>query len=160
MTSVPRRESPAPRTGTESTEPRLLTIALPLYFVWEMLQRPMVTGVPGDGLTPVWLCGLAAIGDAVTVLLAYLVGCWIFRSAGWWRPPTVCRYATVLTVTLGVQVAVEWIGVHRLGVWSYGPGQPVVPGLEIGAAAVLQSLALPPLVFWLASRSLAPSRRS
>lgn len=141
-------------------EPRLLTIALPLYFVWEMLQMPALTGLPDEGLTPVWLCGLAAVGDAVAVLLTYAVGCWIFRSTAWFQRPTVRRYATVVAVALAIQVVVEWVGVHRLGVWGYSPSHPLVPGLGIGLAAVLQSLVIPPLVFWLASRSVRRPARA
>ena len=46
---------------------RLLAVALPLYFAWEMAQAPFFTGMPTGWVRATLMCAQAAVGDAVLV---------------------------------------------------------------------------------------------
>lgn len=127
---------------------RLLAVALPLYFVWEMLQAPAFTGMPEGWLAATAVCALATEGDGLVVLVVFAVGALAFRDALWFVPPRPARYATVILLGVAIQVAVEWVMVHRLGRWGYQPSQPLVPLVEIGILPFLQPLVLLPLTFW------------
>lgn len=127
---------------------RLLAVALPLYFVWEMLQAPAFTGMPAGWVAATAVCALATAGDGVIVLVVFAIGALAFRDARWFVPPRPGRYATVVLLGVSIQVAVEWVMVHRLGRWGYQPSQPLVPLVEIGILPFLQPLVLLPLTFW------------
>lgn len=131
---------------------RLLAVALPLYFGWEMLQAPAFTGMPAGWLAATAVCALAAAGDGVIVLVVFAVGALAFRDARWFVPPRSGRYATVVLLGVAIQVAVEWVMVHRLGRWGYQPSQPLVPLVEIGILPFLQPLVLLPLTLWIFTR--------
>jgi hypothetical protein len=65
-----------------STMARLLAVALPLYFAWEMLQAPLFTGMPEGWLRATAICALATLGDGVLVGALALTG----ASGGSRRP--------------------------------------------------------------------------
>lgn len=127
---------------------RLLAVALPLYFVREMLQAPAFTGMPAGWVAATAVCPLATAGDGVIVLLVFAIDALAFRDARWFVPPRSGRYATVVLLGVAIQVAVERVMVHRLGRWVYQPSQPLVPLVEIGILPFLQPLVLLPLTFW------------
>lgn len=52
---------------------------------------------------------------------------------------------------LGIGAAIEWVSVHLLERWTYGPQMPVVPGIALGVVPLLQMILLPLLIFWLAA---------
>lgn len=126
---------------------RLILVALPLYFGWEMLQAPAFTGMPHEWLAATGVCALATLGDAVIVLVLFGVGAVTFRETQWFLPPRPGRYAVVVGVGVVVQVGVEWAMVHGFGRWGYASVQPVIPWLEVGVVPVLQPVVLLPLVF-------------
>jgi hypothetical protein len=114
--------------------PRLLLLALPIAFTWEMLQMPAFAGLPESWLAAGGVCAVAAIGDALIVLAMYGFGAYLFRDPRWFVPPSVRRYAVIVAPGLILQLLVEWIAVHRLALWSYRDVQPVLPGLGLGLA--------------------------
>ena len=65
-----------------TTGVRLLIIALPAYFVWEMLQAPAFTGMPQGWWAATAVCALAAAGDGVIVLAVFAIGAGLYRD---WR---------------------------------------------------------------------------
>lgn len=89
------------------TTVRLLVVALPLYFVWEMLQAPGFTGMPEGWLAATAVCALATLGDGVIVLALFALGAIAFRTARWFAPARIGRYALVALAAVGVQVLVE-----------------------------------------------------
>lgn len=125
---------------------RLLAVTLPLYFAWEMLQAPAFTGMPEDWKTATVLCALAALGDAVIVLVLFVLAALGFRDPRWFSPPRIGRYSVVVLAGVAVQMAVEWLLVHRLHLWGYTADQPLVLG--IGVLVVLQPILLLPLTLW------------
>lgn len=126
---------------------RLLMISLPLNFAWEMLQMPAFAGLPANRLAAAGVCALAALGDALIVLAMYGFGAYVFREPDWFTPPSVRRYAIVVTTGLLLHVLVEWIAVRRWALWSYRDIQPILPGLKLGILPILQPLILLPVTF-------------
>lgn len=120
--------------GTRRSVGRLLAIALPIYFVWEMAQAPAFTGMPKAWWAATAMCALATLGDGVIVLALWGIGAMFLRDARWFVTPKWRRYALVVLVGVGLQVTVEWFMVYRLHRWAYGPAQPVVRVLGVGAA--------------------------
>jgi hypothetical protein len=66
-----------------ATGARLLLLALPPYFAWEMLQAPAFTGMPADWRASTMACAQATVGDGVIVLA--LFGAGVLLSAIPWR---------------------------------------------------------------------------
>ncbi|HEV8439527.1 MAG TPA: hypothetical protein VGT40_15660 [Methylomirabilota bacterium] len=140
---------------------RLLAIALPLYFVWEMAQAPAFTGMPQGWWAATAVCALAALGDGVIIVALWALGTVLWRDVQWFVPPRWTRYAVVVLVGIALQATIEWIMVYRLGRWGYSPAHPLVPVVKIGALPVLQAVTLSPLAFWLTARwERATARRS
>ena len=97
---------------------RLLIIALPAYFVWEMLQAPAFTGMPPGWWAATAVCTLAAAGDGVIVLAVFGIGAGLYRDWRWFAPPRPGRFAIVVLTGVIVHVAIEWVMVHL--VWDAG----------------------------------------
>ena len=128
---------------------RLLVIALPLYFTWEMLQAPAFTGMPDDWKRATAWCALAALGDGVIVLSLFVFGRLVFRTPHWFVPPRIGRYAAVIAVGSVTQGAIERTALG-LGLWGYVAGHPTIFG--VGIMAIMQVVLLLPLTFWLLAR--------
>jgi hypothetical protein len=137
---------------------RLLALAAPLSFGWEMLQAPGFTGMPRGWVAGTAVCALAALGDTLILLSLFGLGWLAFWNARWFVPPRLGPYALVVLASVTVQVPLEWLMVHRVGRWGYGALQPVLPVLDVGLFPVLQAVAVPPLVFWLLACWESPSK--
>ena len=133
-----------------TTVVRLLVIATPLYFTWEMLQAPAFTGMPDGWLAATLVCAIATLGDAVIVLLLFGLGALVFRDQRWFHPPRLGRYLLIVVAGVAVQIAVELVMVYRLGRWGYSPLHPLIAG--IGVLPIVQPIVLLPLTLWLLSR--------
>lgn len=124
---------------------RFLVIALPIYFIWEMLQAPAFTGMPEGWAAATGVCAVATLGDGVIVLGVFGLGALAFGDTRWFVRPRIGRYTAMVLVAIGVQVMVEWVMVYRLQRWNYGPRQPIVPLLGVGILPILQPVVLLPL---------------
>lgn len=155
----PLRGSPSRSSmDTIKSAARLLLLALPPYFAWEMLQAPAFTGMPPGRWSATAVCALAAVGDGVIVLVVFSFAALLFHDWRWFVPPRVGRYLTALLLGVVLQVAIEWIMVYRLGRWGYASWQSVVPILGVGILPILQPIVLLPLVFWALARTGSPAR--
>jgi hypothetical protein len=103
---------------------RLLAIAAPLSFGWEMLQAPGFTGMPRGWAAGTAVCALAALGDTVILLSLFGLGWLAFRNARWFVPPRLGPYALVVLASVTVQVPLEWLMVHRFGRWATARSSP------------------------------------
>jgi hypothetical protein len=128
---------------------RLLAIALPLSFAWEMLQMPAFVGLPDDVSTATGVCALAAAADALIVLALWRFGAWMFDDPRWFAPTALRRYIVIVLAGVTIHGALEWMSVARLALWTYRDVQPTIPGLRIGILPVLQPVVLLPHTFWL-----------
>ncbi len=90
-------------------------------------------------------------GDAVLILLIWAIGWLILRRPLWFETPGLRGYALMIASGLVIAALVEWVSVHLLRRWTYGPAMPIVPVLRIGVLPLLQLALLSPLVYWLAS---------
>ena len=132
---------------------RLIVIALGLSFTWEMLQMSAFAGLPESRLIAAGVCALAAVGDALIALAVFGLGVIVLRDRRWFAPPNARRYALVVAAGLLLQLAIEWIAVHRLALWSYRDRHPIIPGLDVGVWPTLQPIVVLPLTFWLLGKS-------
>jgi len=107
-----------------------------LNFVWEMLQMPLFRGM--DWSPASWvLCAAASLGDAAFAATAYAVLALRHQDVKWVcardaRDVLLVIAAGVLTSTLG-----ESMG-QTLGWWSYSALMPLMPGLGVGTAPLVQ----------------------
>ena len=131
---------------------RLLAVALPLYFAWEMAQAPFFTGMPAGRVAATLMCAQATIGDGVLVVVVAIAGALLYRDRRWFAPPAAPRYVVGVVVGVVLQIAVEWVMVRRLNRWGYASNQPILPGVRLGILPVLQPIVLLPLTFWLTAR--------
>ena len=125
-------------------------IAVVLNYVWELAQSPLYRD-QGELAVLLWHCLRAALGDVVLVLLISFGGIGVVGRDAWFRQPGGLGYAWIVCAGLAVGITVEWLAVHVVGRWAYGPRMPIVPWVEVGLVPVLQMLLLPPLIFHLAS---------
>lgn len=126
---------------------RAYVMALPPYFAWEMLQMPAYTGMPASWwLVTAW-CAMATLADAAVTAGLVALGAVAFGQARWFAPPSLTRYATVVTVGVAIHVVAEWIMVRRFGWFGYRQWHLLVPGLDVGVLPVVQPLVILPLVF-------------
>lgn len=131
---------------------RLLAVALPLYFAWEMAQAPFFTGMPAGWVKATLMCAQATLGDGVLVAAVAIAGTLLYRDRRWFVPPSLPRYVVAVVVGVALQIAVEWVMVYRLGRWGYASDQPILPIVGLGILPVLQPIVLLPLTFWLTAR--------
>ena len=149
MATGPRFSRPGLRLATAN---RLAVIAAPIYFVWEMAQAPLFTGMPRDWRLATLFCALATIGDVVLLLAFVALGSVWFGAERWFTPPHVGRYAVITLVGLAAQIAIEWLAVEKFQLWGYQPWHPRLPLVGTGLVAALQPLVVVPSVLWLTAR--------
>lgn len=130
------------------TAARLLAIALPLNFAWELLQAPAYRSMGDTWLEGVLVCLRATLGDGVIFLGLFGVGTLLF-GRHWFAPARIGRYAAILGVAVTIQIAVEWAALAA-GRWNYAAWHPRVFGA--GLLPILQAVVLVPLTFMLLAR--------
>ena len=125
------------------------------HFVWEFLHAPLYRGLAeGSHVDRIRCCLLATLGDVVIALVAYGAIALVMRDRFWLAPSRGSRGAELGYVTLGVAitVAMELLSVAVWRRWAYTDAMPTIGG--VGLSPLLQWLAAPPLVLWLAGRHL------
>lgn len=161
MTSVRDRHL---RVWYRFPEPDLAIFAFLLNFPWEFRQVSLHADMAQmPHWTAVEACTQAALGDVVIMLNAYWTVCAIVGSRQWLRSASPRQLALFICVGASITVAIELLAVRGLwfATWQYAPGMPLLPGLGVGIAPVLQWLILPPLAVWFVHRldsGLSPSR--
>ena len=131
---------------------RLVAIALPLNFAWEMLQMPAFTRPPESLLVATAWCSVATLGDGALAVAVFGVIAMVFTDRRWFTPPRPERYAVAIVLGVVLNVAAEWSLARGAGLWSYAPWQPVVPVVNVGALAIVQPVVLLLLSLWLLAR--------
>ncbi|EWS57025.1 MULTISPECIES: hypothetical protein [unclassified Methylibium] len=138
-------------------EASIALFALLVNFPWEMLQAPLFAGhAQAPHLIVVLSCLQATVGDAAIMLVAHGLASWFAGDRRWLLAPTAADLARLSTTGIVVTVGIEWFATRGWWVqaWSYSALMPVVPGLGVGLAPLVQWFILPPLVAWLAKRHL------
>ena len=122
-----------------------------LHLIWESGQLPLYaiwsTGSFGEMAFAVAHC---TIGDAMIAASALLSALALFGRPCW--PKTATRAVWLVTLLLGIAYTVysEWLNVNVRRSWAYSELMPTVPIIGTGVAPLLQWIALPTLVQWLA----------
>jgi hypothetical protein len=128
--------------------PRLVLCSL----AWEIVQLPLYTlwAEPRLG----WIIFAVAhctVGDTMIGALALILALILSRSgepANWPRT-RICVITVVLAVTY--TLLSERVNLVR-GSWAYSSWMPVLPGIEVGLAPLLQWIVVPVTTWWWANR--------
>src|SRR5712691_345061 len=123
---------------------RVFIVAAPIYFIWEMAQAPLFTGMPRGWRLSTLLCALATIGDVILLTVLVALGFVLFDDQRWFTPPRVRRYVIITLVGLAAQVAIEWLAVEKLQLWGYQTWHPRLPLIGTGLIPFLQPLVAVP----------------
>ena len=140
----------------------VMLFALLLNYPWEFIQAPLFEGMAER---PHWeavkACTQAALGDAVIMLVAYWGVAVARHSRAWIVAPGWRDVALLSSIGVGITVVIEGLAVHGwwLASWRYSAAMPIIPGLGVGLAPVLQWVVLPPLVVALVVRQLQGRQR-
>jgi hypothetical protein len=130
------------------TGARLLAVALPLNFAWELLQASAYGPMGETWLEGLLVCARATLGDGVIFLALFGAGA-VLCGPYWFAPPRIGRYAAILGVGVAIQIGVEWAALAA-GRWEYAPWHPRVFGA--GLLPILQAIVLVPVTFTVLAR--------
>jgi hypothetical protein len=145
MKAQPCRASPLP------TLAGLFVVSVVLNYFWEIGQAFLFVGM--DSWETIWWhCLVASLGDGLMVWAIHAAGWRFFRRSDWFIAAQWKGYGVMLTSGLLLALAVEWLAVHVLQRWTYTSDMPVIPGVNIGIAPLLQMLLLPPVIFYIVAR--------
>ncbi len=135
--------------------PRLVLCSL----TWEVVQLPLYTlwAEPRSGPIAFAVAHCTA-GDAMIGVAALVLALVLSRAgapAGWHR-----TRIGVLMVFIAVAYTLlsERINLVQ-GNWAYSPWMPVLPGLEVGLAPLMQWIVVPLMAWWWATRQPSQPRR-
>lgn len=135
-----------------------LVVALfsfPLHFVWEMLQVPLFSGVAEmSHWGGIMFCLSATVGDVGIALGAFWTTALVAGSRQWVLRPSTYEVTVFIFAGLIATVALEYYHTNISLRWSYSELMPLVLPLGTGLSPLLQWIAVPALVMWLASRHL------
>ena len=132
--------------------------ALLLSFPWEVLQAPLFAGMANAPHVEVIKgCLQATLGDMVIMLIAYGSISLLARNRRWVLAPSRRQLALFIAIGVAITAAIEWLATrgHWVERWAYSQRMPVVPGVGIGLAPLVQWIVLPLLVVWFVRRQLA-----
>lgn len=136
-------------------EAPVAVFAFLLNFAWENLQASLYQGMAtAPHGSAVKLCALASLGDMTIALFAFWAVAAATRDRRWILSPESGQVAGFTALGLLVSVVVEKLATGPMNRWAYSAAMPILPGLGLGLAPVLQWLVLPPLVLWLSRRHL------
>lgn len=131
----------------------IFVVAVALNYVWELGQAPLFEGHESwENMW--WHCFVASLGDGLILWTMYAIGWIVFGRRDWFMRVGPREYAVMLASGLVVAIAIEWIAIHLLERWEYGPAMPLLPGLDLGLVPLLQMLILPPIIFYIAKKWL------
>ena len=127
----------------------IFAIAMLLNFGWEMAQGYLYR-MPGNKL-PSWLhCLRASAWDAFATVAIIGTAMLFFRRRDSNRP-SIAQYTCIAVMGTAVGISIELIATHVLHRWSYAPGMPLFPVLQVAALPALQMLILPMATFAVAT---------
>ena len=121
------------------------------YF-WEMAQMPFFRDMRFSDPWTWARCFQAGLGDGVMILLIALGGRAIFRSwSGALKSGGLqALYAVAAGLLLAASVEVAALAAGR---WAYSGLMPVVPPFGLGVVPLVQMVAMPPVILYLAARA-------
>ncbi|MBF9252181.1 hypothetical protein I2I11_02640 [Pontibacter sp. 172403-2] len=132
----------------------VLVIGFLLNLIWENAQAPFYRGYNGF-FAHFWICFIAAVVDALVLLLLYLLFAVLSHSLYWPLKAKLWQYG--LLAFSGGLLAL-WFEKWALAKeqWSYTTAMPLVPVLDVGLLPLLQLMLLPGLAFYLGANAAKP----
>lgn len=124
-----------------------------LSLPWEMLQVPFYAGMTTAPHWPaVQFCTLAAIGDAIIMLIAFSSVAYSAQSRNWILAPTLPQVVAFLAIGLVTTLLIEHIATRATWGWRYSHLMPVEPLLDVALVPVLMWVIVPLLLLWFVKR--------
>ncbi len=147
-----------PRAILDQPELNIAIFAFLLNYPWEFLQISLYA-MPPDTLPwrVISRCSIAAVGDAVIMLVSYWAVVLFARSRWWILRPSALQILGFVAVGVFITIAIEYFAMHSdhpFWGWRYAPSMPVVPLVGTGLSPLMQWLILPPLALWFIGRQL------
>lgn len=128
----------------------LFTVATALNYPWELAQAPLYVGMATWDARR-WHCFVASLGDGLLIWMIFAIGWAVFKSAGWYKSRGIRALVLMSATGLVISVGIEWIAINTFRRWQHTPAMPLIPGLGVGLAPVLQMMLLPPVIFHIAA---------
>jgi uncharacterized membrane protein len=128
----------------------IIIAAFVLNFIWEMLQMPFYKGMENN-LQSAAVCALAAIADAIMVLLIYFCFAFVYKKVFWVQQLSFFRIS-MLALVGGIGAILAELRHTALGTWTYNKSMPLLPFNNVGLIPVLQFMILPVCIFYLSNR--------
>jgi hypothetical protein len=129
--------------------------------VWEFGQMPLYTLWRSGTRREIAFAALhCAAGDLGIAAGALALGLALAAAPGWPEVRFIPVLAVATALGAGFTVYSEHLNVVVRHAWAYAPAMPVLPGLGIGLAPLLQWLLVPPLaLLWARGRGAASINR-
>ena len=123
----------------------IIITALPLHFIWEMLQMPLYQCQLGFSQC-VSICFVASLGDVVMTLVIFILIAIAYQDFNWHIDLHNGKYILAAVIGLLFAIIFEQFAVQTSR-WEYSLLMPLIPLLKIGMSPALQMTLLTPLVF-------------
>lgn len=134
---------------------RYLAASLAGHAIWEALQLPLFTIWHDGTVRQIAFATLHCLaGDLVIASSALVAALLLLGRPGWPRYRRFHVAAAVLAFGITYTAWSEFNNAIIKRTWTYTDAMPLVPGLRIGLAPVLQWVLVPMLALIAASRSL------
>lgn len=127
----------------------LVTIqAFLLNFTWEVVQGPLYESFSED-IRHIAFCALAAVADAIMVLLLYLGFALVYNKNPFWIQNSTTLRIAIVVLAGGIGAILTEMRHLYEGNWAYAESMPIIPIVNVGISPVLQFMVLPVLIYYL-----------
>ena len=138
----------------QQPEIRLVTRALPLETLWEIIQLPLYDIWREHSWSYIlYSVAHCTLGDLLILLVSFELVALFNRNRHWYHASS--RFNTLCFTLAGLAYTTysEIVNTGLAGSWSYTELMPVVPILNVGGAPLLQWIVIPPVLLWLMRRT-------
>ena len=119
-----------------------------LNFAWEVVQGPLYAGFSKD-IQHIAICALAAVADAIMVLLLYFGFALVYNKNPFWVQKFTALRIAVVALAGGIGAILTEMRHLSEGNWAYAESMPIIPIVNVGLSPVLQFMVLPVLIYYL-----------
>jgi hypothetical protein len=123
----------------------LIILSVLFNFAWEMLQMPLYKAM-GNNIQSAVFCALAAVADAILILLLYVGFAFIYKNPFWIEGLQWKRVLLIMIIG-GTGAILAEIRHLSAGNWAYTESMPVLPFVAVGIVPVLQFMIFPVVIF-------------
>jgi hypothetical protein len=110
-----------------------------------MLQMPLYKAM-GNNIQSAVFCALAAVADAILILLLYVGFAFIYKNPFWIEGLQWKRVLLIMIIG-GTGAILAEIRHLSAGNWAYTESMPVLPFVAVGIVPVLQFMIFPVVIF-------------